>query len=95
MDQISPSPDSGLYQIRMRGSLDEKWSDWFDGFTLTWTDQNETVLTGRVLDQAGLHGILARVRDLGLDLLLVKKIDCADFDLDDISTIYQQNEKDE
>jgi len=95
MDQINPSPESGLYQIRIRGSLDEKWSDWFDGFTLTWTDQNETVLTGRVLDQAGLHGILARVRDLGLDLLLVKKIDCADCDLDDLSTVYQQNEKDE
>jgi hypothetical protein len=75
MDPISQSPDSGLYQIRMRGVLDEKWSDWFDGFTLTWTNQNETWLTGRVKDQAGLHGILGKVRDLGLDLLLVKRIE--------------------
>lgn len=75
MDPISQSPDSGLYQIRMRGVLDEKWSDWFDGFTLAWTNQNETWLTGRVKDQAGLHGILGKVRDLGLDLLLVKRIE--------------------
>jgi hypothetical protein len=76
MKPIPQTPGSGLYQIRIRGVLDEKWMDWFDGFALTWVNQNETWLTGKVKDQAGLHGILGRIRDLGLDLLLVKKIDC-------------------
>ena len=75
MKCIPQSPDNGLYQIRIRGNLDERWAGWFDDFALTWVDQNETMLTGKVKDQAVLHGILGRIRDLGLDLLLVKKVD--------------------
>ena len=67
--------DNSLYQIRVRGILDEKWAEWFDGFAISWDGQDETVLTGRVIDQAALHGILSKVRDLGLDLLLVKRIE--------------------
>ena len=63
----------GIYQIRVKGVLDEKWSDWFDGLTITPQD-DETLLTGPVRDQAALHGLLARVRDLGLPLLSVKQI---------------------
>jgi hypothetical protein len=63
----------GIYQIRVKGVLDEKWSDWFDGLTITWQD-DETLLTGPVRDQAALHGLLAKVRDLGLPLLSVKRI---------------------
>jgi hypothetical protein len=63
----------GIYQIRVKGVLDEKWSDWFDGLTITPQD-DETLLTGPVRDQAALHGLLARVRDLGLPLLSVKRM---------------------
>jgi hypothetical protein len=63
----------GIYQIRVKGVLDEQWSDWFDGLTVTWQD-DETLLTGPVRDQAALHGLVARVRDLGLPLLSVKRI---------------------
>jgi hypothetical protein len=56
-------------EIRVRGRIDEHWSEWFEGLTITHTDQNETVLTGAVADQAALYGLLAKVRDLGLSLL--------------------------
>jgi hypothetical protein len=82
MKKFLQSPDSGHYQIRVRGILDERWVDWFDHFTLTWINQNETLLSGKVKDQAELHGILSRIRDLGLDLLLVKKVDCVCFGKD-------------
>ena len=63
----------GIYQIRVKGVLDEEWSDWFDGLAVTWQD-DETLLIGPVRDQAALHGLLAKVRDLGLPLLSVKRI---------------------
>lgn len=66
---------TAIYYICVEGLLDEKWTDWFDGFAISWIGQDETVLTGRVRDQAALHGILSKVRDLGLDLLLVKRIE--------------------
>lgn len=56
-------------KIRVRGRIDEHWSEWFEGLTITHTDQDETVLTGAVADQAALYGLLAKVRDLGLSLL--------------------------
>lgn len=64
-----------IYHIRVKGLLDEKWTAWFDGFAISWIGQDETVLTGRVRDQAALHGILNKVRDLGIDLLLVKRFE--------------------
>lgn len=75
MDKVEQSSDHGLYQVRVRGILDAKWTTWFDGFEISWKGQDETVLTGRAIDQAALHGILSKVRDLGLDLLLVKRIE--------------------
>jgi hypothetical protein len=63
------------YQIRVKGSLDGKWSDWFDGFTITAQENEESVLTGPVADQAALHGLLAKIRDLGLPLLSVKRVE--------------------
>jgi hypothetical protein len=75
MSCIQQSPDSGLYQIRVRSALDAKWVAWFDGFTITQVNQSETLLTGWVMDQAALHGILGKVRDLGLDLLLVRRVE--------------------
>jgi len=65
----------GLYCIRVKGSLGDDWSDWFDGFRFDHLAQNETVLTGPVADQAALHGILSKLRDLGLPLLLVERVE--------------------
>ena len=57
-----------IYQIRLEGHLNRQWTDWFDGLTITLTDDGDTVLTGSVVDQATLHGLLKKVRDLGLPL---------------------------
>lgn len=57
-----------IYQIIVKGILDEKWSDWFDGFTITHRGNEETILEGPVPDQGALHGLLARIRDLGLPI---------------------------
>jgi hypothetical protein len=64
----------GIYQIRVRGILDVKWSDWFDGFTIKPQGDDETLLSGPVTDQAALHGLLAKIRDLGLPLLSVERV---------------------
>ena len=63
-----------VYQIRVKGNLDKKWFDWFDGFAITPQTNAETVLVGVVADQAALHGLLAKVRDLGLPLLEIKRL---------------------
>ncbi|GHO47578.1 hypothetical protein [Ktedonospora formicarum] len=63
-----------LYQIRLKGHLDDRWAAWFEGLTLTREDNGETLLTGPVVDQAALHGVLRKVRDLGLPLLLVNRV---------------------
>ena len=68
---------SAVYHIRVKGLLGEKWSDWFDGFTITQQADDETLLTGPVPDQAALHGLLAKIRDLGLPLLSVKRVEAA------------------
>lgn len=65
----------GIYHIRVKGVLDKKWSDWFDGFALTSQPDDETLLVGTVKDQAALHGLLAKIRDLGLPLLTVQRIE--------------------
>jgi hypothetical protein len=70
-------------EIRIKGHLDGKWADWFEGMTITQADNGETVLRGLVVDQAALYGLLRRVRDLGLPLLSVGQIkqpDGADVD---------------
>jgi hypothetical protein len=61
------------YQIRLKGTLDSSWSDWFDGFTITIQD-GETLLVGVVCDQSALHGILAKINDLGLSIVSVTKL---------------------
>jgi hypothetical protein len=64
-----------VYQVRVKGSLDRKWSDWFDGFTVNPQANGETLLTGPVADQAALHGLLAKIRDLSLPLLSVERVE--------------------
>ena len=65
-------------EIRVKGCIDEHWSDWFDDLTILYSDQNETVLTGPIVDQAALHGLLAKLRDLGLPLVSVSVSEIAD-----------------
>jgi hypothetical protein len=65
----------GLYEIRIKGHLDDKWADWFEGLTITRADNGETLLRGSVVDQAALHGVLRKVRDLGLPLLSVVQVE--------------------
>ena len=65
----------GVYRIKVKGTLDRKWSDWFDGFTMTTQANDETLLTGPVADQAALHGLLAKIRDWGLPLLSVRRVE--------------------
>jgi hypothetical protein len=59
-------------EIRVQGQVDRHWSDWLGGLTITHTGQDESVLTGPIVDQAALYGLLAKLRDLGLPLLSVK-----------------------
>jgi hypothetical protein len=60
-----------VYQIRIKGHLDRQWTDWFEGLAITLEDNGDTLLTGPVVDQAALHGLLRKVRDLGMPLLSV------------------------
>ena len=66
--------EPGLYEIRIKGHLDDKWAAWFGGLTLTREDNGETLLTGPVVDQAALHGLLRKVRDLAMPLLSVTRV---------------------
>ena len=54
----------GLYEIRIKGHLDKQWADWFNGLTITREENGDTLLTGPIIDQAALHGLLRKVRDL-------------------------------
>jgi len=68
------SPKQETYQIIVNGHLDLKWKDWFDGFSITHQANNETYLIGSVADQTALHGLLAKIRDLGLSLSSVTRV---------------------
>ena len=63
-----------VYQIRIKGHLGHEWADWFEGLTLTALDNGETLLTGPVVDQAALHGVLKKVRDVAMPLLSVVRV---------------------
>jgi len=69
------SSQSTIYQIRVRGELNREWSAWFNDLTITPLPHGETLLSGSVPDQPALHGLLARVRDLGLTLLTVVRVE--------------------
>jgi hypothetical protein len=65
------------YEIRVKGVLDGGWSTWFDGLQVTSDEHGQTTLAGPIVDQAALHGLLAKIRDLGLELLEVRRTDPA------------------
>ena len=70
-----PDEPATHYEIRVDGVLDASWSDWFEGLEVTSDASGQTTITGPVADQAALHGLLAKVRDLGLKLISVRPID--------------------
>ena len=77
-----------FYQIRVIGHLDDSWSQWFDGLDITLEEDGETIISGPVLDQPELHGLLKKINDLGLHLLSVEQMECS-------QQINQQNAEEE
>ena len=76
-NNLDPSPDPGqpaVYEIRIKGHLGPEWADWFEGLGITLEDNGDTLLTGPVVDQAALHGLLKKVRDLGMPLISAIRI---------------------
>ena len=83
-----PNPESNpgqrvVYQIKIKGRLGRQWTDWFEGLTITQDEDGDTLLTGPVVDQAALHGLLKKVRDLGLPLLSVNRVEPGQADAPD------------
>ena len=77
-NELNPKTDPGqpmVYQIRIKGHLGSQWTDWFEGLTITLEEDGDTLLTGPVVDQAALHGLLKKVRDLGLSLVSVSPLE--------------------
>jgi hypothetical protein len=68
------SSEPTVYQIRIKGQLGRQWTDWFEGLTIMLDENGDTFLTGRVVDQAALHGLLRKVRDLGMPLISVVRL---------------------
>lgn len=77
-DEQGPTPglrQQTIYQIRIKGHLGNQWLGWFDGLTVTLEEDGNTLLSGHVVDQSALHGILKKIRDLGMHLLSVNTVE--------------------
>ncbi len=75
-NKLGPPPSQPMvYQIKLKGQLGDQWTDWFEGMTITLEGNGDTLLTGPVVDQAALHGLLKKVRDLGMPLLSVGPVE--------------------
>ena len=95
-NEINSEIDPGqplVYQIRIKGHLGREWADWFEGLTLTALDNGETLLTGSVVDQAALHGLLRKVRDLGMPLLSVIRVTPGQADASDVNETHHYRSK--
>jgi hypothetical protein len=75
-----------VYQIRIKGHLGHQWTDWFEGLTITLEEDGNTLLTGPVVDQAALHGLLKKVRDLGMPLVSVSPVEPGQTDMSDVKS---------
>jgi hypothetical protein len=73
--QIHSSPDTANYQIRIEGHLGQRWAEWFDGMSITPEADGNTLLAGSLPDQAALHGLLKKMRDMGITLVSINRID--------------------
>ena len=78
--------EPGIYEIRIKGHLDDKWAVRFEGLTIALEDNGDTLLTGPVIDQAALHGLLKKVRDLGMPLLSVCPVEHDQADASDVKS---------
>ena len=74
-EPITDPRKATVFQIRIKGHLGREWTDWFEGLTITLEEDGDTLLTGQIIDQAALHGLLKKVRDLGLPLVSVSPVD--------------------
>lgn len=75
MSERSTANEAGRYEIRLKGHLDNRWATWFDGLTLTTCSDGTTTIHGPVVDQSALHGLLQKVRDVGLPLISVTRVE--------------------
>jgi hypothetical protein len=75
--------ESEYYQLRIQGHLDDQWADWFAGLAVTREENGDTLLSGPVADQAALHGPLRKVRDLGIPLVSVNRVESGQADVSD------------
>ncbi len=80
LDSKNDPHEPMTYQIRLKGHLGSQWTDWFEGLTVTLEDNGDTLLTGPVIDQAALHGLLKKVRDLGMPLVSVSPVESGQAD---------------
>ena len=86
-NELEPKPtptQTVIYQIRIKGHLGSQWTDWFEGLTVTLEEDGDTLLTGPVIDQAALHGLLKKVRDLGMPLVSVSPLEHDKADQSDV-----------
>ncbi len=74
MSKLQLEPAGEIYEIKLKGRLNESWADWFDEMAFTYESDSTTTLTGEIVDQAALHGLLKKVRDLGMPLISVNRI---------------------
>ena len=81
--EMNPSQPM-VYQIRIKGHLGRQWTDWFEGLAITLEDNGETLITGPVVDQAALHGVLKKVRDLEMPLVSVIRVKPGQADASDV-----------
>jgi hypothetical protein len=75
-------PEAGRYEIRLKGHLEPRWATWFDGLSLSHESDGTTTLRGPIVDQAALHGVLQRIRDLGLPLVSVTQLSISEVESD-------------